>query len=125
MATLIEPVTTAALSAALSAATRRHAVVASNSAHAATEGYQPLRLDFEAQLEEARASLQDGAFLDKRGLESLRGLSELPPERLESSVRVDAEMTELARNAVQFQALVQGLARHLSVLALAAADGRK
>jgi flagellar basal-body rod protein FlgB len=35
------------------------------------------------------------------------------------------EVTELARNAVHFQALTQALSRHLGMLALAAADGRK
>ena len=122
---MIEPVTTAALSAALDAATRRHATAASNIAHAGTEGYQPLRLAFDSQLEDARARLGEGAFLDARGLASLRELATTAPESLEGRVQVDVEMTELARNAVQFQALVQGLARHLSVLSLAAADGRK
>ena len=40
-------------------------------------------------------------------------------------VQLDAEMAELASNSVHFQALLQGLSRHLSILALAAADGRK
>jgi flagellar basal-body rod protein FlgB len=40
-------------------------------------------------------------------------------------VQLDAEMSELARNAVEYQALVQGLSRHLGLMALAAADGRR
>jgi flagellar basal-body rod protein FlgB len=40
-------------------------------------------------------------------------------------VQLDAEMAELASNSVHFQALLQGLSRHLSIQALAAGDGRK
>jgi flagellar basal-body rod protein FlgB len=40
-------------------------------------------------------------------------------------VQLDAEMADLARTAVDFQALTQALSRHLGLLALAAADGRK
>jgi len=123
----IESVTTAALSAALDAASRRQAVVAANVANAQTEGYMPLRLSFDAQLEDARSAVRERGFLDAAGLESLHGLSQIPAEAVagEAGVQLDAEMGELARNAVQFQALVQGVARHLSMLALAAADGRK
>ncbi|MBC5785095.1 flagellar basal body protein [Ramlibacter sp. USB13] len=121
----IESMTTAALSAALDAATRTHALVSANVANAGTERYQLLRSSFHAHLEEARAALADRTFLDARGLASLRGAAAAAPEALEGPVQVDAEMTELARNAVQFQVLVQGLSRHLSMLALAAGDGRK
>jgi flagellar basal-body rod protein FlgB len=125
MATPIEPVTTAALSAALDAAVRRHAVTAVNISNTGTEAYQPLRLSLDAGLEEARAHLAQSAFLDRRGLDALRELSTAPARPQEGSVQLDAEMTELARNAVHFQALLQGLSRHLSLLALAAGDGRK
>ena len=123
----IEHVTTAALSAALDAASRRHAVIAANVANAGTEGYAPMRLGFEAQLQDARAVLREGRWLDEDGLAALRGLSGMQPQRADgmAQVQLDTEMSELARNAVQFQALLQGVSRHLSMLALAAADGRK
>lgn len=118
----IEAVTTAALSAALDAASRRQALIASNIAHAGTEGYVPQRL-FEASLQEARDVLAERGRLDLRAVDSMRSV---PTETVEGGkVRLDAEMAELARNAVQFQALVQGVSRHLSLLAMAAADGRK
>jgi flagellar basal-body rod protein FlgB len=123
----IEPMTTAALSAALDAASRRQALVAANIANAETEGYQPLRLSFKARLDEVRAGLRDGGWLDPASLEILRSLGEGEAEARAGTdpVRLDAEMADLARNAVQFQALVQGVSRHLSLLALAAGDGRK
>lgn len=123
----LEAVTTAALSATLDAASRRHALIATNIANANTEGYAPARLSFEAQLQEAQAVLREQGRLDEPGLALLRSLSEASPETGESGepVKLDVEMAQLAHNAVQFQALTQGLARHLSLLALAAADGRK
>jgi flagellar basal-body rod protein FlgB len=123
----LEAVTTAALSAALDAASRRHALIATNIANADTEGYAPARLSFEAQLQEAQAALREQGRLDEPGLGVLRSLSEAAPEpgAPGATVKLDAEMTQLAHNAVRFQALAQGLVRHLSLLALAAADGRK
>jgi len=122
----LEAVTNAALSAALDAAGRRHAVVAANIANANAEGYVPLRLSFEAHLAEARAILREKGALDAAGLASLRSLRAVAAEAGEpGTVQLDVEMVELARNAVHFQALAQGVARHLSILALAAADGRK
>jgi flagellar basal-body rod protein FlgB len=123
----LEAVTTAALSAALDGASRRHAVAAANIANANTEGYVPLRLSFEEQLAEARAILSDRGVLDGTALDHLRSAPVMAAGTEEAArpVQLDMEMAEIARNAVQFQSLVQGLARHLSILALAAADGRR
>lgn len=123
----LEAVTTAALSAALDAASRRHALIATNIANANTDGYAPGRLSFEAQLQEAQAALGERGRLDEAGLGLLRSLAQTRPESAAAGepVKIDVEMAQLAHNAVQFQALTQGLARHLSLLALAAADGRK
>ena len=126
MPSQIEAVTTAALSAALAGASRRHALTAANIANVGTESFQPLRLSFDAQLEEARGAWREQGLKDMSLVDALRGAATQPAEVLEEgSVRLDVEMAELARNAVQFQALVQGVSRHLSLLALAAADGRK
>ena len=123
----LEAVTTAALSAALDVASRRHAVAAANIANANTDGYLPLRLSFETQLAEARAILRERGVLDAAALDHLRSPPSLAIEGGDASgtVRLDAEMAEIARNAVHFQALAQGLARHFSIAALAVADGRK
>lgn len=123
----IESLTTSALSAALDAASRRHGVIASNIANANSEGYVPLRLQFDQRIEEARAALREGQWLGAGAMEPLRGSVEPAADQpaLDARVRLDAEMAELARNSVHFQALTQGLSRHLAMLALAAADGRK
>jgi flagellar basal-body rod protein FlgB len=123
----IETVTTAALSAALDASARRHAALAANIANASTEGYAPVRLSFDAHLGEAQAMLREKGMLDMASAESLRGaVAPLVDAAGEpATVRIDAEMSEVARNAVHFQALTQGLSRHLGLMAMAAADGRR
>ena len=123
----IESVTTAALAAALATASRRQAAVAANIANASTPGYVPLRLSFDAHLAEARATLHEKGLLDLAAAESLRAEPEPVFEAGggPGAVQLDAEMAELARNAVDYQALLQGVSRHLALLALAAADGRR
>lgn len=123
----LESVTTAALSAALETASRRQGAVAANIANASTVGYVPLRLSFDAHLAQARTALQEKGVLDLAAAESLRAGPEpvLDATGHPAAVQLDAEMTELARNAVEYQALVQGLSRHLALLALAASDGRR
>jgi flagellar basal-body rod protein FlgB len=123
----IEALTTSALSTALESASRRHAAIAANVANANVEGYVPLRMSFEAHLAEAAAVLRDKGVLDPAAIETLRGELEpsLDAAGEPAKVQLDAEMGELARNAVQFQALAQGLSRHLGLLALAASDGRR
>lgn len=127
MSSHIEALTTAALSAALDAASRQHALTATNIANAGTSGYAPARLSFAEQLATAQATLRENGRLDSGAIDALRAMRDAVPETAEGAgpVQLDLEMTELARNAVHFQALAQGLARHLSMLAMAAADGRK
>lgn len=127
MAWNIEAITTAALSAALTAGATRQAAVASNIANAGTEGYVPLRLAFDATLEDARAALLERGSLEPSHISAMQGRLEpvLDAAGLATRVQLDAEMAELASNSVHFQALLQGLSRHLSILAIAAADGRK
>lgn len=75
----IEAVTTTALSAALDAGSRRHAVIATNLANAQTQAYAPMRLSFEEQLREARSTLREKGALDAGALEILRSLRDVEP----------------------------------------------
>lgn len=123
----IEAVTTAALSAALDAATRRQAVVSANIANANSVGYTPLKVSFGEQLAEARASFQQKGWIAPAHLDAIRGTVEelLDPSGQPARVQLDAEMAELVRNAVDFQTLAQAVSRHLGMIALAAADGKR
>ncbi|MBE7367197.1 flagellar basal body protein [Ramlibacter pallidus] len=127
MSTPLEAVTTATVSLALEAATRRHQALAANIANANTEGYAPMKLSFETQLAEAREALRTHGTVSPAHLQAVR--LELEP-MLEEDGRVakpslDLQVAEMAANAVQYQALAQGLSRHMSIMATAVADGRK
>jgi flagellar basal-body rod protein FlgB len=123
----LESITTAALSLALDAASLRHQAIAANIANHATEGYVPQKVDFEAQMQEARRSLDATGRLDPVALASVRPA--LRPVTAAggqpTQVRIDQEMADLAQNAVQFQALAKGLARHFSILSIAVNDGKR
>ncbi len=120
-------ITIATVSLALEAAARRQETFAANLANANVDGYVPQRVAFEAQLAQARASLQEQGRVHPRDLE--RVTIELEPvldaAGAPARVQLDVEVAEMARNAVQYQALSQGLSRHLSLLAAAAGDGRR
>jgi flagellar basal-body rod protein FlgB len=121
----IESLTTATLSLALRAATLRQQAGAANIANARTAAYQPLRVAFEEHLGQARETLRSRGSVDLAALRSIRVELEPLPQRDAAPVQLDAEMATLARNALHHQALTQGLARHLGLLAAAVADGRK
>jgi len=125
MAEGIEAITTAALGLALDAAALRHQAIAANIANHATEGYVPMKLNFEAQLASARRNFSGN--LDAFALSGVK--LELEPV-LEANggparVQLDTEVADMARNSVQFQTLVRGLNRHFAVLSMAASEGKK
>lgn len=122
-----ESITTAVLSLALDAASQRQQVIAANVANANNEGYAPLRVSFEEQLEQARADLHERGRIDAASLAGVRAETReaVAGDGRPVQLQLDQQMAALAGNAVHFQALLQGLSRHLSLLAMAAADGRK
>lgn len=121
----IETVTRSALALALDAASLRQQVAAANIANVSVSGYVPQRVNFEAQLEAARQSLENSGRLDGASLAQVRPRIEAESDAAAGPVRLDVEVAEMARNAVQYQALLKGLSRHFAILAMAAGDGRK
>ncbi|HSW16104.1 MAG TPA: flagellar basal body protein [Ramlibacter sp.] len=123
----IESLTTAALSLALDAASQRHQLIAANIANANAQGYTPLRLAFEEHLAEAQGALREQGSVDAFALSSVRMTVEpaIGADGQPAAVQLDVEVAEMARNAVHYQALTQGLSRHLSIMAMAAGDGKK
>lgn len=127
MTPAIESITTATLAMALDAATLRHQGIAQNIANANTEGYAPVALSFEGQLEQARRSLRERGRVDPFTLSGVR--PQLGPavgvDGQIAKVQLDTEVARLAQNAVHFQALTKGLSRHFAILSSAASDGKK
>lgn len=126
----IEAVTTASLSLALDAATLRHQVIANNIANANTEGYVPQRVNFEAYVKDARRELAEHGRLDAQSiatLSSTRPVLEplLTASGLPAKVQLDTEVADMAQNTVQYQALIKGLSRQMSILSTAVSDGKR
>lgn len=123
----IEALTTAALSIALDAASLRQQTFASNIANANALDYVPQRVSFESQLEELRRGLAGSGRLDASALREVvpRVEQALDARGLPTQVQLDVEAAGMARNTVQYQALVTGLSRHFAILSMAASDGRK
>lgn len=123
----IEAVTRSVLAMALDAASLRQQAIAANIANANAAGYVPQRVSFEDQLADARRSMAQTGRLDTFALGDVRPRIEaaMDTQGQASPVQLDVEAADMARNAVQYQALVKGLSRHFAILSMAAGDGRK
>ena len=108
----IEALTTASLSLALDAASMRQQVIAANIANANVPGYMAKGVSFDTVMTNAGAALE--AHVAPR----------LDASGTPQSVQIDSEMAALSLNQLQYQTLVAGLNKHLSVLSAAIADGK-
>lgn len=127
MNTSIESVTMTALTLALDAAALRQQAIAANVANQATPGYVPVKVDFGAQMQEARRSLEMRGRIDSASLAGVRpSLAPVhAPDGAAQPTTLDEQMADLAENTVRYQALAKGLARQFSILSAAVNDGRR
>ena len=123
----IEAVTTTMMGLALDAASLRQRVTAANIANVDTAGYAPMKVSFEAQMADVRRSLSSNDRLDSASIEAMQPRLEqaLDMAGLPAKVMLDVEVANMAQNAVQYQALVKGLAKHYAILSSAVSDGKK
>lgn len=125
----IEAVTLNSLSLALDAAVLRHQVTTYNIANAGVDGFAPMRVKFSQSMEDARRQLNEGRRLDNAHIVAWAG----EPTTFESAiqgglpgkVQLDAEVAQMAQNAVHYQALLKGLNKHMAVLASAISEGKR
>jgi flagellar basal-body rod protein FlgB len=123
----IESLTTALVSTALDAASVRQQVIASNIANAGRADYVTQRVSFEATLA-AAAQRTDG--IDRREVDSPFDLrTRIEPDRMADGssrpIQLDQEVGALAQNSMHYQALVRGLSKYLSLMAIAVGDGKR
>ena len=123
----LESLTTASLAKALEAASLRQQAIATNVANANSAGFSAVRVGFEAQLADARNSLHERGSVERRDLDALQPTVEVDVDEAGAAMplQLDQQMAEMARNAVHYQSLAQGLSRHFGLLAMAANEGRK
>lgn len=123
----LEAMTTATLGLALDAASLRQQAIAANIANHATPGYVPVRVNFEAQLEDARRALGHSGRVDEASISPVKAQLEpvLDASGAPAKIHLDAQVADMAQNAVHYQALSRALNRHFAILALATADGKR
>jgi flagellar basal-body rod protein FlgB len=123
----LEALTTAALGLALDAASLRQQAIAANIANHATQGYIPLMVDFESEMEGARRSLEATGSVDAASLSGVRLQMQpaLDAQGLPRKVQLDEQVADMAQNTVQFQMLTRALSRHFSILSSAVSDGKR
>lgn len=129
MTQAMEAVTSAALGLALDAASLRQQAIATNIANANVPGYAPLSVNFEGQLEDARRTLAGGRRLASDALDGIAPRVEAGTDGgaldLSPKVLLDVQTAQMAQNAIQYQALAKGLAKHYALLSVAMSDGKK
>ena len=123
----LEAITAATLGLALDAASLRQQAIAANIANQGTEGYVPMKLDFEGQLEQARRTLESKGSVDAFALSAVRLQLEpaLDAQGLPVKVQLDEQVADMAQNAVQYQVLARALNRHYAILSTAVNDGKR
>ncbi|HSV34281.1 MAG TPA: flagellar basal body protein [Ramlibacter sp.] len=123
----LEALTTATLSLALDAASLRQRALAANIANHATPGYVPVKVDFDAQMQEAKRALDSRGSVDAASLAGvqLHAQPALDVNGQPVKLRLDALVADMAQNSVQYQALSKALGRHFSILSSAVSDGKR
>jgi flagellar basal-body rod protein FlgB len=123
----LEALTTATLGLALDAASLRQRAIAANIANHSTQGFVPLKVDFESQMVEARRALDAKGSVDAASLAGvqLEMQPALDAQGQPLKVQMDVQVADMAQNAVQYQALTRALSRHFSILSSAASDGKR
>ena len=122
-----ESVTLQLVSKALDAASLRQQAIAANIANVSTAGYRPVRVSFEDQLQAARSQLNTGGKLDTSVLSSLQPRLVETGETVtgDSTATLDIQTAELARNAIQYQALLKGLSHHFAMMSTIINEGKR
>jgi len=122
----IDKLTLGLVNMALNAASMRHTTIANNIANAGTEGYQPVRVNFEEQLGALGAS--STARISESTLAGVRPFVEpapVPGNKTGAAVMVDMEMVRLAQNTLLYQAILGGLGKKLAIVSAAITGGRR
>ena len=118
-----EAVTSNLMKLALDGAALRHQAIAANIANATSPGYTPVRVSFDTVMQDARDRLQAGESLRSVAASLANGI-EADPDAA-GAVALDQQAADLAQNVVQYQALLKGMAKRMSILAAAINEGKR
>jgi flagellar basal-body rod protein FlgB len=122
-------VTSQLVSVALDAALTRHAAIAANIANVDTPGYRPLATRFDQLVTELQGRVTDRSndLATARDGERMRdSLQSLPivPDPLSTKVELDMQMAQLAKNTLQYQALLTAQGKLASLMQMVISEGK-
>lgn len=127
MISIIDSGTTALLSMALDATTLRQQAIAHNIANANTPDYRPVGVSFDAQMQAARSTLEQGQRITPSTVQNYR--QSFGPVAIstttEQSVSLDTEVAKLSENTLHHQTLLKALNRHFALLSTAVNEGKR
>jgi flagellar basal-body rod protein FlgB len=117
------------VSVALDAAMARHAAIAANIANADTPNYHPLMARFDQLVTELQGRVTDRAHdeaisRDAGRMQESLASSPLIVDPSASKVELDMQMADLAKNTLQYQALLTAQGKLMSLAELAIGEGK-
>ncbi len=120
----LDSITSDLVSKALDVSLSVHQSIANNIANSDTSGYRPLRVNFEAVMQEVQAAVESGAGKDsiRAALDRVDATPEQEP--LPTSVLLDQQMVQLVRNTTHYEALLNARDRMGDIMKLAIKGGQ-
>ncbi|MGY1490778.1 flagellar basal body rod protein FlgB [Methylobacillus pratensis] len=116
--------TSSVIGMALDGLSLRHEAIASNIANINTAGYRPIKVGFEDQLASVVAAARSNPAVAVSVITPNVG-HEAVTNPASSAMRLDMNTVLLNQNTLQYQALISGLDKYMSTIALATNDGRR
>lgn len=116
--------TSGVIGMALDGLSLRHEAIASNIANINTAGYRPIKVGFEDQLASVVAAARSNPAVAVSAITPQIG-HETVANPASSAMRLDMNTVLLNQNTLQYQALISGLDKYMSTIALATNDGRR
>ena len=122
----IESITGQLVSKALDLSLQNHKVIANNIANVDTAGYRPLKMDFETTMGQLQNIAAQNGDIDsvKQALSQVSTESSATVDEMAVKVSMDQEMVKLAKNTVNYQALLGAKSKLGSLLTMAIRGGR-
>jgi flagellar basal-body rod protein FlgB len=120
---MFEPTTFAVLAHAMDACAVRQAVYSANIANVNVDGYRRMEVLFDAQAMRAETS---SSMQSMFGAVPAQDAATQPQVVLaaDTTVKLDVEMADMARNALRYQSLIGAYERSIGMLSMAIHEGK-
>lgn len=117
----IDPATLQLVSRALDAGALRQQAIAQNIANANVAGARAMRVQFEELLGTVQTEVAAGRSFKPEDVPA----PVVTTDAIDHPIALDEEMAAMSSNSLQYQALLRAVGRELSILSVAAQEGRR